>query len=178
VLNASNDKEGFALNRFTKSIGLSIVIVADVLKQYQFGGDSGLSWSAHLGGLVIGFLSGLLFLISFKRHLYEIKCLMPLAGLTMLMLFIIASWYWDKNDPPIPIHHDTIFGMSTGHVIDKEKEFRCCWKIIDCLGLVSFEEEKFNRQELTCDYKTLLHHRKEIPSCDYLKDLYSNYSSS
>jgi len=106
------------VNHWTRLFIIAIVLIVDFYL-YYFERSESTSYSAHLGGFVVGLLVGIVFLDNIEVSDFEKYFLMPGTHLAVFLCSIGGIYAYLYIFPPI----DAILGS---------KFPPCCWQLLSC----------------------------------------------
>ena len=100
---------------------------------YVYSRSSSTSYSAHIGGIIVGLLAGVVVLENLEVTWAERNVIIPGSGtLLCAFLFLSAIWYL-LHSPP----ESLIFSYEPSHE-------PCCWALMRCETLEAADYSNFN----------------------------------
>jgi hypothetical protein len=111
---------------------MAVILAADGMA-YVYSRSPSTSYSAHIGGLLVGLLAGVVVLENLEVTWAERNIIIPGSGtLLCAFLFLSAIWYM-MHSPP----ESLVFSYEPSHE-------PCCWSLMRCETLETTDYSSFN----------------------------------
>lgn len=166
------DAMGDTLRKLARSALCLLVPATDIAVYLLVLKSKDVSYSAHAGGWIAGFLFGLVFLQPvITKPVYSIF-IRPIAALLgLIFVFFSVSW-WATHYPPSYFVNGNIFKLSKYGARDDNPA--CCWQLLTCDDIHRDDYSSFNchdNKDLTWPWDPTETH---LDTCSLLLDAISN----